>query len=307
MSTAACGINCEVCRLYNLGLCSSCGSGTSDDGLKKAAVQKTLLGQPCPILACAIANHLEYCMRDCSLFPCENFEKGPYPFSKGFLSMQKRRLESASPMGSFKKQDSMGKIKVPSEHWENLQKKDPEELCRIALTQLETSGEIRIRFLDTDLLVNIREKCIRKKTQGDLKPLNDPLMELLTLVYLLQITSAPLRQEIVSEKDFKYAHFFQGPHELETRSLLKRFGRNISAFKMAAERIGGRPFPQSDAGYVFSPFPKVLLYYLLWEGDEEFEPRLSILFDRSIEDYFAADFVWGLVRHVSGVLLSCNF
>ena len=34
---------------------------------------------------------------------------------------------------------------------------------------------------------------------------------------------------------------------------------------------------------------------------------LSILFDRSIEDYFAADFVWGLVRHVSGVLLACKF
>ncbi|MFO7560098.1 MAG: DUF3786 domain-containing protein [Desulfobacterales bacterium] len=306
MPTAACGINCEVCRLFTLGFCSSCGSGTSDTGRKKAAVQETLLGQPCPILACAIANHLEYCMRDCGLFPCENFENGPYPFSKGFLGMQTRRLESASTQEPLKKQESMGKIQIPSEHWENLQKKDPEELCRIALTQLEPSGEIQIRFLDTDLLVNVRDKSIQKKTQEGWKPLDDPLMELLTVVYLLQITSAPLRQELVSEKDFKYAHFFQGPHELETRSLLKRFGRNISAFKMAAERVGGRPFPRSDAGYVFSPFPKVLLYYLLWEGDEEFEPRLSILFDRSIENFFAADFVWGLVRHVSGVLLSCN-
>jgi hypothetical protein len=218
--------------------------------------------------------------------------------------MQKRRLVSSSGMSIINKWNFVGKIKVPSEHWDNLQKKDLKELCRIALTQLEPSGEIRVRFLDTDLLVNLREKCIKREFQKDLKLLDDPLMELLTLVYLLQITPAPLRQELVSEKDLKYAHFFQGPHELETRSLLKRFGRNISAFKMAAEKIGGRLFPQSDAGYVFSPFPKVLLYYLLWEGDEEFEPRLSILFDRSIEDHFSADFIWGLVLCVSNALLS---
>jgi len=218
--------------------------------------------------------------------------------------MQKRRNVSASGMGSLKKQDFAEKIQVPGEHWDNLQKKDLKELCRIALAQLEPSGEIRVRLLDTDLLVNLRERSIKKEVQGELKSIDDPLMELLTLVYLLQITPAPLRQELVSEKDFKYAHFFQGPHELETRSIVNRFGRNISAFKMAAEKIGGRPFPRSDAGYVFSPFPKVLLYYLLWEGDEEFEPRLSILFDRSIEDHFSADFVWGLVQYVSGALLS---
>jgi len=222
--------------------------------------------------------------------------------------MQKRRLESASGMGPLNQRNASGKIQVPPEHWGNLQKKDLKELCRIAMVQIEPSGEIRVRFLDTDLLVNLRERRISREVPGGgLKPLDDPLMELLTLVYLLQITPAPLRQELVSEKDLKYAHFFQGPHELETRSVLRRFGRNISAFKTAAEKIGGRPFPQADAGYIFSPFPKVLLYYLLWEGDEEFEPRLSILFDRSIEDHFSADFVWGLVYHVSNTLLSSAF
>jgi len=46
------------------------------------------------------------------------------------------------------------------------------------------------------------------------------------------------------------------------------------------------------------------LYYLLWEGDEEFEPRISVLFDRSIESHLSADAIWGLVALVSEALLN---
>ena len=45
-------------------------------------------------------------------------------------------------------------------------------------------------------------------------------------------------------------------------------------------------------------------HYLLWRGDEEFEPQLSVLFDRSIEDPLAADAIWGLVNLVSDFLLT---
>ncbi len=42
--------------------------------------------------------------------------------------------------------------------------------------------------------------------------------------------------------------------------------------------------------------------YLLWEGDDEFAPRLSVLFDRSIENILAADAIWGIVTRVSKAL-----
>jgi hypothetical protein len=220
------------------------------------------------------------------------------------LSMQKRRLAETKMKRISVDPISGGKIIVPSEHWDNLQKKDPNEVCRIALAQLESSGDIRLRVLNTDLFINIQERAIRIKFQGQLNPVENPLLELIVVIYLLHITSAPLRHEIVGVKDLKSAHFFQGPHELDTESLLERFGRNLNEFKKVAKNLGGRVVTQADTGYVFSPLPKILLYYLLWEGDEEFEPRLSILFDRSIEDHFTADFIWALVRYVSGALLS---
>ena len=85
MPTGACGINCDVCKLNVLGTCSSCGSGISADAEKKLSAQQRLLGSACAILACAKVNQIEYCMRDCSQFPCENFRTGRYPFSQGFL------------------------------------------------------------------------------------------------------------------------------------------------------------------------------------------------------------------------------
>jgi hypothetical protein len=41
----------------------------------------------------------------------------------------------------------------------------------------------------------------------------------------------------------------------------------------------------------------------MWEGDEEFPPQASILFDRYIEQYFSASTIWMLVNLVCQALL----
>jgi len=91
MPTGACGINCDTCRLNQRGVCSSCGSGTSEQARLKIKAQGQLLGAPCPILACARLNRIDYCLQDCDQFPCENFSGDGatvYPFSEGYLNMQ---------------------------------------------------------------------------------------------------------------------------------------------------------------------------------------------------------------------------
>jgi hypothetical protein len=124
------------------------------------------------------------------------------------------------------------------------------------------------------------------------------------LVYLLSAKPEGICHEIVSAKDLKDAHFFQGPHELRTDHLLKRYGTDAAGFRQAAESLGGKLMDMADAAYQLKPLPKIPLYYLLWEGDEEFAPRFSVLFDRSIEQHLSADAIWGLVNLVSGILMS---
>ncbi len=299
MSTAACGINCDVCRLNLLGTCSTCGSGRSHDGLKKMAAQERILGQPCPILACAIENRIEYCPRDCDRFPCIEFRSGPYPFSQGFLDMQDRRRAEKPPA----KTPSGNIVEVPTEYWGDLEQRDMKKLCKNAQAIDRPPTGVLLPFLSEYLLVDIRNHCLFHQGVGELERIDNSLLELLCLVYLLNVGPLPLADKMVSVKEFRSAHFFSGPHELKVEPVLARYGNDHEAFKRTAESVGGEALELADAAYKFPVFPKVPFYYLLWKGDEEFPPSLSILFDRSVEDHLAADAIWGLVNLVSDILI----
>ena len=300
MPTGACGINCDVCKLKLLGTCSSCGSGTSVEAEKKLDAQRRLLGSTCAILACAQLNQVEYCMRDCNQFPCENFRTGPYPFSQGFLNMQARRLKERPP--AFAPDGS--RVNVASDYWDELQTKDFTSLCNLTLFNPFSSGSLLFQFLQEEVVVDIENRCLRRLVQDDWVKSDDPLLELVTVHYLLNVNEIyPMDQDIVGVNDLKENHFFQGPHALKTDPLLERYGHDLDGFKQAAEYLKGSTRDMADAAYRLLPFPRVPLYFLLWKGDEEFKAQMTVLFDRNIEKMLAADAIWALVNRVSNALL----
>ena len=194
-------------------------------------------------------------------------------------------------------------IKVPPRYWDDFKKMEMKRVCERSLAISHDSGGLGILFLNQDILVDIEDRCLRRIYPDRSEKIDNPLLELVVLVYLLNVTPDLISREMISVSDLKDAHFFQGPHTLKTGSVLKRFGRDLGGFKKAAESLNGEFLDLADAAYKFSPLPKVPLYYLLWEGDDEFEPHLSILFDRSIERHLSADAIWGLVNLVSNELL----
>ena len=197
-------------------------------------------------------------------------------------------------------------IKVPSKYWDDLKKMDMKQVCERSLVISHDSGRLRILFLNQDILVDIENRCLLRIYPDRDEKTDNPLLELVILVYLLNATPDLIRREMISVSDLKDAHFFQGPHTLKTGPVLKRFGGDIRGFKKAAESLNGEFLDLADAAYKFSPLPKIPLYYLLWEGDHEFEANLSVLFDRSIERHLPADAIWGLVNLVSNALLTAG-
>ena len=300
MPTGACGINCDVCKLNLLGTCSSCGSGTSVVAEKKLEAQRRLLGSTCAILACAQLKQVEFCMRDCNQFPCDNFRTGPYPFSQGFLNMQERRLKERPP--AFAPDGS--RVSVAADYWDKLQTKDITSLCNLTLFSPFSSASLLFQFLREDVVVDIENRCLRRLVQSDWVKSEDPLLELVTVHYLLNVKEIyPMDQDIVGINDLKEGHFFQGPHALKTDPLLERYGHDLNGFKQTAEYLRGSARDMADAAYRLLPFPRVPLYFLLWEGDAEFNAQIKVLFDRSIEKSLAADAIWALVNRVSTALL----
>jgi len=300
MPTGACGIDCNVCQLRLTGACSTCGPGTSAEAQRKLEAQQRILGSPCPILACASINRIAFCLRDCAKFPCENFSAGPYPFSQGFLAMQERRRQQPpqpyAPDGSH--------VTVASEYWHRLRNQDPGLICHRTGFVALAGEQLAFRFLNADMMVDIRQGCLKRSINGLWQPAEDRLLELATVLYLISVQDVyPLGRDIVGPKDLKEGHFFQGPHELKIAPLLERYGKDAAGFRGAAERLDGEAVDMADTAFRLKPFPRIHLYYLLWEGDDEFPPRMSVLFDRSIEHVLAADAIWGLVTRVSTALL----
>ena len=306
MPTGACGINCDVCKLRLLGACSTCGSGKSKGASRKLAAQERIFGGTCAILECARMNALDYCMRDCNEFPCENHRIGPYPYGESFLRMQARRLSERPPARNHNNQT----VTVPSEYWDALGTRDLTELSNLTLFAPHPPPPrpprgLIFTFLHEPIRVDVAGRCLRRRSEGGgWDRTDDPLLELVTLVYLNAVTSFyPLAREIVGPLDLKEGHFFKGPHVLKIEPLLERYGEDLEGFIRAARYLGGESVDMADAAFRLLPFPRVPLYYLLWRGDAEFPPRLSVLFDRSIERVFAADALWGLVSRVSTGLL----
>lgn len=299
MPTGACGIDCRVCRLNLMGICSTCGSGRSQEAVNKIAAQQRILGAPCPILECALENQVEYCTRDCDSFPCDRFRAGPYPFSQGYLNMQARRRKERPPT----KTPSGNSVEVPPQYWEDLERQDVGSICQNSLAKDYPPHGLLLPFLKNNVLIDLQDNCLRLQINNNWERIEDPLLELLCLLYLLNASPEPLSHELISSKELKNAHFFRGPHELKVQPLVKRYGDDLDGFKRVAEGLGGEILDLADAAYRFLAFPKIPLHYLFWKGDQEFQPHLSVLFDRSIEHHLAADAIWGLVTLVSNTLL----
>jgi len=214
---------------------------------------------------------------------------------------ERRRNQAGQPLDPTKE-----KIKVPGEYWEDLKHKDLATVCRNALaTDHEPEGPV-LGFMGETILIDVHKSVLKINRRGMWENLSYPLLELLSLVYLLNAVPEGVSNEMVSVQQLKTSHFFQGPHQLNIDPLIRRFGNDVEGFKEAALKIGGEPQNLADAGFKIVTFPKVPLYYLLWRGDEEFNPRLSVLFDRSIEKHLSADAIWGLVCLVSDALLKAS-
>lgn len=301
MSTGACGINCDVCQLNLLGLCSTCGPGKSIEAERKLAAQKASFGRACAILECARLNNINYCLRDCGSFPCDNFATGNYPYGQGYLDMQARRRNSGPPPV-----DPSGRpIHVADELWDNLEKKDLIQLSNYTLADIDSvSGMLVFNVLGKQTLVDVKSRCLRIKDGSGWEKADNPLLELATVVYLTSATAMmPMGNKLVTVRDLKDAHYFEGPATLKTDVILKRYGDDIQGFKSSLEYLDGEPVDMADCAYKLLPFPRIPIYYLLWKADTEFDPRVSVLFDSSIETILTPPAIWSLVNLTSFALL----
>ena len=300
MGTGACGINCDACRLNQRGVCSSCGSGTSEQARLKLEAQIRLLGSPCPLLACARLNRVDYCLRDCDQFPCENYSGAAgsgYPYSNGYLNMQKRRRTE------LENRDQPGEgLAIPDHHWQEINRRGLEDLVRCSGATRDSDDALNLELLTRRLRIDLTHRQVEIERQGRRVPV-PALPAFVAAVYLANCRSIPLSGQWVSEKGLSCREFFRGPHQLRIESILDKFGNAADDFLRAAKKYGGvESSDGGDAAVRLWVLPSIPVKLILWCGDEELEPALTVMFDKSIDELMPGDGIWALVQMVCEVL-----
>jgi hypothetical protein len=122
----------------------------------------------------------------------------------------------------------------------------------------------------------------------------------MVLAYLTEAKDIKPTHTWISEKDLRGGStFFRGPHRLEVEGLVNLFGNDPEAFLKTGKKLGGSEILFGDKGFALDVFSKVSLAYILWKGDVEFPPKISVLFDSTIELHLPLDILWCMVAETS--------
>jgi len=102
------------------------------------------------------------------------------------------------------------------------------------------------------------------------------------LRYLIHARNYPPSEELVRPDAFPGGDIFsRGSHLLPLDRVATHFDGKKDEFNKRGNELGGVRKEYGDVSIELSPFPRVPITLILWEGDEEFPANCSLLFEKS--------------------------
>ena len=147
--------------------------------------------------------------------------------------------------------------------------------------------EFIVRLLGRDFAISHPDYAIRALDSGAVPPL--PVQTFL-LRYLLESRDIRWGGEWKTFREMPWGEMYIKPYtgRVLTRAAFT-FGTRVAAFRTAAEKMGGLPLPNGDAGYQFDLIGGYRMRILVWEGDDEFPPNAQVLYSDNFSEGFAAE------------------
>ncbi|HAL88222.1 MAG TPA: hypothetical protein DCO69_03690 [Clostridiales bacterium] len=110
------------------------------------------------------------------------------------------------------------------------------------------------------------------------------------LRYLLESRDVAWQGQWKTFREMPWGEMYIKPYtgRVLTRAAFS-FGTRVEAFRKAAERLGGLPLPNGDAGFQFDLIGTYRMRILVWEGDDEFPPNAQVLYSDNFAEGFAAE------------------
>lgn len=116
------------------------------------------------------------------------------------------------------------------------------------------------------------------------------IFQILYLHYLTHASGLALQEEWISFKELPGGQIYITPFQNRAiKPFTKVFGRATEEFCRAAEALGGTKATFGDLSYRLPVFPRVPFMFVLWQGDDEFPPSGTILFDATAGSYLPTE------------------
>jgi hypothetical protein len=141
--------------------------------------------------------------------------------------------------------------------------------------------------LDRHVVLDPDSKTFSVQETGNEAPI---WLSILTVHYLTKADGRFPTGNLKHFREFKEGQFYEPAFNSHTKDvLIQFFGNTPKAMLAAAEKLGGKILQTGGAAVELKYFPYVPITCIVWEGDEEFPPEATVLFDDTADAFFSAE------------------
>jgi hypothetical protein len=164
--------------------------------------------------------------------------------------------------------------------WQQLLELDGQKTAQRAKCRyLPNPERYIIPLLNSEYIVNLPEKKVLFAGRSSDAEFAE---ELCILTYLINSQDLPVANKLSAAEALPEGQFFfRGPHKLSTEKLEEVFGQCPERLYEVTDEFGAKRREFGDASIELYVLPRVPLTIVIWQGDEEFGSRASILFDET--------------------------
>ena len=169
---------------------------------------------------------------------------------------------------------------------EEIRKKNPLHLCRLSGGQfIEKANEpnsIQIKFLNRMISISWPDLIFSQDSDKEIKIKE----KILILHYLNNAKKEDLTGELIAYQEIPSARFYLNAFNARSRDpFIAAFGENSDKLPVVAQELfAAQRASLGDVSVTIQAFPKIPITLIIWQGDDEFPPNGTILFDSSIKD-----------------------
>ncbi|KTB48608.1 DUF3786 domain-containing protein [Dehalogenimonas alkenigignens] len=186
--------------------------------------------------------------------------------------------------------------------FDRLSQLDLDGVCRSAGAIRNGDLTLQLTFIGTDVAIDLQHRTVESGERT--LSMTDKLV---ILHYLVTADGTTATGNLLSFKELPGGLAYSPNFDKRAVApVLARYGDKPENLFVSAEALGGEPAVFGDAAVSIQALPRVVMFWVLWIGDGDFETEGSVLFDSSISHYLPTEDIAVLCQSIAAFLSACQ-